>query len=163
MMGIAQSVQPLLSLSHGEGAPEKVRAYRKYARISSAVAGILFLAVSIAFPEALIRVFSDQDAELVSLSAACLRLYAPAYFIMGIGIPIGVYFQALGRAVKAFVVTISRGIVFPVLFALLLPLVLGEKEALWLAVPLAELVTAIIALALLGADKKEIRKEETHI
>ena len=153
MMGIAQSVQPLISLSYGEGSQYKVKAYLKYSMVSSVGAGVFFLAASYAFTEPLIRVFSDSNAELIAITVSCMRLYIPAYLIMGIGIPIGVYFQALEKSAKAFTITLSRGVLFPILFALLLPTVLGRKETLWIAVPLAELIISVVAMILLCTEK----------
>ena len=153
MMGIAQSVQPLISLSYGEGSEDKVKSYLKYSMVSSAIAGVIFLVGSYAFTEPLIRVFSDSNAELIALTVSCMRLYIPAYLIMGIGIPIGVYFQASGKSAKAFTITLSRGVLLPIVFALLLPAIIGRKEMLWIAVPLAELFTSVVAIIFLCTEK----------
>ena len=153
MMGIAQSVQPLISISHGAGDGAKVRTYRKYAMISSLVAGIIFITLGYSITDTLISVFSDQDTGLVALATECFRLYLPAYFIMGIGISVGIYFQAVGKAAKSLIVMLARGIVLPVAFAFLLPLAF-DKEGLWIAVPAAELCASVTALVFLLSEKK---------
>ncbi len=155
MMGIAQSVQPLISISHGAGNAAKVRAYRKYAIVSSLIAGIIFIVLGYSITEPLISVFSDQDMGLVALASDCFRLYLPAYFIMGIGISIGIYFQAMGKAAKSLVVMLARGIVLPVAFAFLLPLMF-DKAGLWIAVPAAELCASVTAVIFLLSERKQV-------
>ena len=159
LMGIAQSVQPLISISHGEGNTGKVHTYRKYAIVSSIIAGAIFLVIGYSATEPLISVFSDQDPELISLAVDCFRLYLPAYFLMGIGISIGIYFQALGKAAKSLVIMLSRGIALPAVFAFLLPLIL-DKTGLWISVPAAEACTAVAAVVLLIIDGKVLSKGE---
>ena len=116
--------------------------------MTSVLLGIIFFVVSYIFAEPLIRVFSDQDADLIAISVSCMRYYSPAYFIMGIGIPLGIYFQAIENPIKAFMITFSHGILYPVLLGILLPLLTQQKEMLWVSIPIAEALTAILSVVL---------------
>lgn len=148
MMGIAQSVQPLISVCHGAGSEEKVRAYRKYAMVSSAIAGAVFLIIGYTFTTQLISVFSTDSSELIAKTVACFRYYLPSYGIMGIGISIGIYFQSIESTLNSLVIMLSRGIVLPVIGAFVLTSAF-DAIGLWFAVPCAELIAAAIAIIFL--------------
>ncbi len=157
LMGIAQSVQPLVSVSYGEGNYKKVSTFRKYAMISALISGALFLIIGYSCTEPLIAVFAKDATDFVPLAASCFRYYLPAYFIMGIGVTIGIYFQAIEASVKSLIIMLLRGIALPVFGAFIIPLILHET-GLWLAVPFAELVAAIVAVVLLIFDIKKNKK-----
>ena len=148
IMGIAQSVQPLISVSHGEGNYRKAAIFRKYAVVSALISGVLFLLIGYSLTEQLIAVFTKDTTEFISLAANCLRLYLPAYFMMGIGVTIGIYFQAIESSVKSLIIMLLRGVVLPVAGAFALPLVLREN-GLWLAIPFAETITSAVAVTFL--------------
>ena len=82
---------------YGEKAEKKEQRCLRYALMTSVLLGIIFFVVGYIFAKPLIRVFSDQDADLIAISVTCMRYYSPAYFIMGIGIPLGIYFQAIEK------------------------------------------------------------------
>jgi len=160
IMGIAQSVQPLISVSHGEGNYTKAATFRKYAIISALISSILFLLIGYTCTEQLIAVFTKDTTDFISLAASCFRCYLPAYFIMGIGVTIGIYFQAIEASVKSLIVMLLRGVVLPVAGAFVLPLALQQEKGLWFAVPFAETITAIVAVAMLISDVRKHKKIE---
>lgn len=163
IMGIAQSVQPLISISCGEQNHKKAHIFRKYALNSSLAAGALFLLIGYTLTEPLIAVFSKDAPELIQQAADCFRLYLPAYFIMGISISIGIYFQAIEASAKSLVVMLMRGIIMPVAAAFILPLFL-DKAGLWISVPFAEFTVAAIAvLFLIHSDKHETAKTAENL
>lgn len=130
VMGIAQSVQPLISISCGERNFKKAHTFRKYALVSSLIAGTIFLLIGYTFTEPLITVFAKDALSIVEQAANCFRLYIPAYFIMGIGISVGIYFQAVESAAKSLIIMLLRGIIMPVVGAFALPFMFDER-ALW--------------------------------
>lgn len=160
IMGIAQSVQPLISVSYGENNYKKVNTFRKYAVVTALIMGTLFLIIGYFYTKQLIAVFAKDTNEFILLAADCFRYYLPAYFIMGIGVTIGIYFQAIEASLKSLIIMLLRGIALPVIFAFILPLVV-DKIGLWLAVPLSELIAAIVATTLLiiNIKKHKINKE----
>lgn len=164
IMGIAQSVQPLISNSFGANQPNNVKTYRRYALVSAIIAGFLFLIIGYSFTEPLISVFATDDKSLILQTVTCFRLYLPAYAIMGVGITIGIYFQSIESALLSFIIMVLRGIILPIIGAFLLTFVWGET-GLWLAVPIAEFATAILAVGCLIIEnkksKKSIHKSET--
>ncbi len=119
IMGIAQSVQPLISVSCGAKNLKKVQTYRKYAPTTAVSFGIVFLIIGYGFTSQLVCVFAGDSPELIALTINSLRLYLPAYVLMGIGICIGIYFQSIKAALKSLLIMSLRGIILPVAGAVL--------------------------------------------
>ncbi|MBU3174624.1 MATE family efflux transporter [Clostridium estertheticum] len=148
VLGISRASQPLISVSYGQGRIDLVKAYRKYAVLCAVGMGIFFDAVGYAFTKPLVSVFTIDDREVIRLATDGLRFYLPAFIFMGIAICVGIYFQSIDYAGESFIIMLSRGVVLPVLGAFLLTAVWG-KNGLWITVPCAEFITAVIALVLL--------------
>lgn len=153
VLGITQATQPLISLSYGAGEYGKMYRYRKYSIVSGLVAGVLYLVVGYGFTDSLVNVFATDSTQLVSETVRALRLYLPAYIIMGVGICIGIYFQSIESAGKSLTLMLLRGIILPVTGAVGFSALFGTT-GLWLAVPAAEFVTAVIAVILVAKEKK---------
>ena len=147
-IGIAQAMQPLVSYSCGAGDTANMKRYMRYALISATVLGLIDSMVCLIFAGPLSGVFTSDSREVINMAAEALRMYQPAFLFMAPGICIGYYFQAAAKAGYASITMLSRGIVLPVLFVLVLPLVFG-KTGLWISVPLTELFTSGIAVFLL--------------
>lgn len=147
VMGIAQAAQPLLGFACGKGNKDHVRDYRRYALISAALLGLLFLLFGYSMTTPLVSVFASDSGTVIRLAEQGFRLYLPAYLLMGPGIVLGYYFQSLGMAGQSFAVMLSRGILLPCILALVMPSLFGGT-GLWISVPVAELLTSLLALVL---------------
>ncbi|MCD8042224.1 MAG: cytidylate kinase family protein [Tannerellaceae bacterium] len=154
IMGIAQSVQPLISVSFGAGDVKKVGTYRKYALTTAVLFGVVFILIGYGFTPQLVSVFATDSEELIRLTISSFRLYLPAYLLMGVGICIGIYFQSIEASMKSLLIMSLRGIILPVVGAVCLTGLFGGM-GLWITVPLAELLTGIIAAVLLVKSEKQ--------
>lgn len=153
VIGVAEAAQPLISLSYGQGNRKDLWAFVKDSILVASGLGLLFIIIGYGCTEKLVTIFSNDDPALSNLIVDCFRLYLPAFFIMGLSICTGSYFQAIEKAGRAFVIMLSRGIVLPVCLAFILPAIFG-KASLWIATPAAELISAVIAMVLLFSYKR---------
>jgi len=67
------------------------------------------------------------------------------------------YYQSIERARRATVITLFRGTLFMLAGFLLLPQVLGVR-GIWLAVPLAELLTLLLIIGIYLKDSFAVRQ-----
>ena len=67
------------------------------------------------------------------------------------------YFQSVERARPAMIVTVLRGFVFMVLCLLGLPLLL-KVPGIWLAVPLAEILTFLVIMVIYYRKHQWVRR-----
>ncbi len=145
VIGVSEAAQPLVSLSYGMKDEKGLTAYLRYSVLFALLLGVLFELVGYGFTPQLVTVFANDDPELIQIIIRCMRMHLPAFLLMGFGICIGSYFQASGKAARSFVIMTLRGIILPVAFAFLFPVLFGTAS-LWLATPAAELVTSCVAI-----------------
>lgn len=147
IMGLTQGMQPLIGYNFGACRIDRVRLTLKYGLIAaSSVTSLGFLAAQF-MPELLARCFSDHP-DLVALSVNGLRLCTAMFFIVGSQIVIAGYFQSMGRASVAIFMSLSRQLLFLLPGLIFLPRFLG-LDGVWLSMPLADALSAVIGIAIL--------------
>jgi putative MATE family efflux protein len=145
--GVGTAMQPLVATSFGSGNVERLKNTLRLAFLTTLVMSALFLTVCEAFPSTIIRIYMDvsKTPEVLEVGPRILRLYSLSLITMGFGMVFNYYFQSTLMRSACTLTSVLRGLVFPVALVLTLPLIIGY-DFLWLAVPIAEIVTAIIAL-----------------
>ena len=99
-----------------------------------------------ACPDLYIRVFMTPTQEILDMAPAIIRTYALSFLLLPFNIFSTYYFQAILRPKAAFVVSVARGAVISGSLILVLPPLVGP-DALWLAMPITELLTMLYAAA----------------
>lgn len=150
--GVAQTMQPLVSASHGVGDEARAYLFCRYAIVSGGAFGLLFFILSQACPAFLARCFLTDSPRALELAEKAIRLHGISFILMGISIQIGIFFQAKQRTGEAFLVLTSRSFLLPTAVLFLLQAVLGEA-AVWIAIPIGEAFTLMIAFYLWKKDR----------
>ena len=88
------------------------------------------------------------------MASAIVRTYALS-FLLPFSIFSTYYFQAVERLNAAFVVSVARGLVISGILIMILP-VLVSADAIWLSMPITELLVAINAAITIGKYTKEL-------
>ena len=100
--------------------------------------------MSCAWPNLYIQVFMSPTETILSIAPAMIRTYALSFLLLPFNIFSTYYFQAIMQPRAAFLVSVMRGLLISGALILLLPGMLGPN-ALWLAMPITELATAVYA------------------
>ena len=143
--GIGTAMQPLVATSYGAGNRERVSKTLRLAFMSAAVMSILFFAICQLFPETILRIYMDVDAEVLSIGPRIVRLYSIGLLVIGFSMVCNYYFQSTLLRTSCVLISMLRGLIFPVLFVFTLPLLFGY-DFIWLAVPTGEVLTAAVAI-----------------
>ena len=69
------------------------------------------------------------------------------------------YYQAVGKNIQANVLSISRGFIFQFILTIALPPIIGVA-GVFLSLPIAEVLTIIVLLVMLGGSHLKLRKTE---
>ena len=93
-------------------------------------------------PETLLGMFSPTD-EMLSIGRVALRIIGVHFPLAGFSIIAGSACQALGKPIYALINSVCRQIVVLLPAAYLLSLT-GRLELVWLAFPIAEVVSVIL-------------------
>lgn len=154
---IAQSAQPIISYNYGLERWDNITRIRRMLLTTSFVVGAVVSLLFVFVPEWLVGLFVDVDSMAGVIAIEGFPYYALGiiFFILNVAI-IG-YYQSIERVGRAMFITALRGMIFIVPAFLLLPSVLGIR-GIWLAMPVAEVLTLAVVLIMLLATNKYRKK-----
>jgi len=147
LTGAGQGLQPVVGINYGAGHYDRVvAAYRSFTLLATAMAASLWLLFMLA-PGAILSWFF-ADREFVEWGCRYFRVFLSLFMLMGVNITSVIFFQALGRAGRAAILAISKQALLFIPLVLVLPLFM-DAMGVWLAMPLADGLTLLPAVALL--------------
>ena len=138
---VGQAAQPIISFSFGAGKGERICKTLRLALCTTAFFGVLWTALSMVCPKVYMEIFMSPTQEILEMAPGIVRTYALSFLLLPFNIFSTYYFQAIMKPRAAFVVSVARGLVISGILILLLPRVAGAS-ALWLAMPITEVLTA---------------------
>lgn len=118
-MGFSAGCQPLMGYNYGSGNYERMKSFIKTGILSTSVVGLFLTLLLGALTPFLVAVFTPLEEVRASSSAILRTLILSLPFMGGITL-CSTTFQAMGKPLKAFILTISRqGLLYiPLLFLL---------------------------------------------
>ena len=142
VFGLNNAMVPIVSYNYGA---QKFDRVRKTVRLTVFTAiGIMCVGCALfeLIPETLLGMFSPTD-EMLSIGRVALRIIGVHFPLAGFSIIAGSACQALGKPIYALINSVCRQIVVLLPAAYLLSLT-GRLELVWLAFPIAEVVSVIL-------------------
>jgi len=139
LLGITQGFSTIVGFNYGAKQYERVRKILNVALIwTIIIAGAGFIAMML-FPAGIIKWFTS-DAEFIEKGVFPLRAVIIFLPVVGIQMLGGGFFQAIGKALPALIITISRQVLFLIPAVFILPVFLGI-DGVWLSVPVADILS----------------------
>ena len=158
VMGLNQGMQPIAGYNYGAGQfPRVIEVLKKTIFWASAVTIFGFL-LGMICPSVLVSAFTS-DEELITIASRGLRLMLLAFPVVGFQIVVSSFFQSLGMANKAIFMSLSRQLLFLIPFLIFMPNLLGT-DGVWLSMPMADGISAIVAGILLAGFMRKLKKGE---
>jgi putative MATE family efflux protein len=155
--GVGQAIQPLASVNFGDRNFGRVSSILKYALITSIVMGLLFFSVAICFPEAILRMYMDATDEIIEHGTVIVRIFSFAFLTLGINVVSSYFLQAIELSSSALIISLLRGFVICLILLFLLPAAFGFG-AIWLTLPLTELMTLVFVIFVLRRKRAHFQK-----
>ena len=140
---ISQSAQPIISYNYGAGNRERVR---KTFRLAVTVAALFGLSMTLlmSLPAGIVvSLFLKEGSGAYNLCVGGFPLYTTGFVFMAVALTVIGYAQSVEKSALATVLTVLRGMLLPVTTLIVMPYLFGVT-GLWLAVPVAELITTVI-------------------
>ncbi len=159
---IAQSAQPIISFNYGLNETLRVRRAYLLALKTAIGCGICFALVTIFCSKDIVAMFIDRSYPAYDIAVEGLPLYACGFVFFAINIVSIGYFQSVERAKYATFITLLRGFILLALCFYGLPLLLG-KPGIWLATPLAELLTTLFILIIYISRKRKEKEKNISL
>ena len=149
---IAQSAQPIISYNFGAGQPERVRKTLHLAIRTALICGISFFILTVLCCQDIVSLFIDRSYAAFDIAVNGLPYFGVGFIFFAVNM-IGIgYYQSVERGQRATIITLLRGVVFMLMGFFALPPVLGIP-GIWLAVPLAELLTTFYIFGIYLKDR----------
>ena len=149
---IGQSAQPILSYNFGAGNPERVRKAFHLALATALSVGVGVFALTVPFSRGLVSMFIESGYPAYEIAVEGLPLFAAGFVFFAVNIVSINYFQSVERPRPAMALTLLRGFIFLVGCFFGLPRLAGVP-GIWLAVPLSEVLTFCVVVAIYTHDR----------
>ncbi len=142
--GISMSIIPVAGFHLGQGNKTELRnLWRKGIFLMTALGvGVTALCFTLSTP--ISKVFVGYNEDLTDLSAYAMQRVCLQMLLLGITIYAGSYFTGLNQGTASLCIAVTKGIIGPLVLVTLLPKIMGE-DGLWLSVPIAEAIGAVLA------------------
>ncbi len=153
--GIAQGIQPLVSDAYGRSQTKQVRQILLYACITAATISIIMVSGVAVFDDQIIGLFNpEKDPLLQTIARGGLIIYFVSYFAACFNIVFAGFLSAMERADFGFIISLMRGLAVIAPAAILLSRIFGIT-GVWIAVPVAEVITLAAAIWMLRKAVKQ--------
>ena len=150
--GVTQGFLPIAGFNYGANKLKRVRLSINTAiKYATGLAILVFLLIML-FPEAIAGVFTDNEAVLKATPSAIRWVFAAtpiiAWQLIG-----AAYFQAVGKAIPALLLTLLRQGLFFIPLVFILPKYYGTL-GVWMAFPIADVLATIVTAWFLNREIK---------
>lgn len=156
--GIMQGMQPILGYNFSQKRFGRVRKTITYALGTTTVYGLMVCSLCLLLPSTLIALLSKEPI-MIAEGQSALRLLSLACPLGGISVMVAAYFQAVGRAKEAVLLTLG-GILLVKLPVLLLASSLYSLTGIWTAQAASECMLCIISLLMLRRYQQKTATRE---
>ncbi len=151
--GLGQGLQPLIGVSYGAKKFERIKtAFKQFTIMGLSISTSLWLLFMI-FPGTILSWFIT-DTQLVEMGIPYLRILCSMFFSYILFTTTMALFVGLGRGKEAAIIAISRQIVFFIPLLYILSELFGSI-GVWIALPLADLLSLILGIFIIRKIFKE--------
>tara|TARA_Y100001001_G_scaffold164850_1_gene199613 strand:- start:17875 stop:19233 length:1359 start_codon:yes stop_codon:yes gene_type:complete len=159
VLGVTQGFLPIAGYNYGAENFTRVRESIKLALLYACGVAILIFIVIMAFPEAIVSVFTQDEAVLRDTPWAMRWVFA-AIPIIGIQLIGSAYYQAIGKATPALLLTLTRQGFFFIPLVLILPKFFGEL-GVWISFPIADTLSTVVTAYFLWRETRNLTSSST--
>lgn len=151
VFGLNNACISIVAYNYGARQPKRITGTIKRALLTALVIMLLGMAAFLLIPEALMGLFASENQAdpqaLVEMGAVALRTICLHFPLAAVGIALGSSFQALGVGTYSTITSLCRQLIVLLPAAWLLSLS-GDVNKVWLAFPIAEVVSLAVTLLL---------------
>ena len=155
IVAINMASQPIISFNYGAKSYQRVKDTLRIAMIAATAIAVFAFVMVETLPEVIVKLFNSSDAGLLDLGKQGLRLGLMALPFVGFQVVAGNFFQSMGKAKIAVILTLLRQVIILIPLIFLLPNYLGLK-GIWLSMPISDFCSAIVVVFILVNHWKKL-------
>ena len=146
LFGLNGATISIIAFNYGAMKPERIVKTLKISTAAALSFMLLGLLVFQAVPQVLLGLFNPSD-EFLRIGCVALRTISWCFPVAAVCIGLGACFQALGNGIYSTIVSLCRQMIVLLPVAYLLSLT-GEVNNVWIAFPIADVVSTVTTLIL---------------
>ena len=150
ILGVTQGFLPIAGYNYGAEQWHRVRKSINTAILYASVLALIVFAGIMFFSEDIVKIFTSNP-KIIAQTPHAMRWVFAATPIIALQLIGSAYFQAIGKAVPALLLTLSRQGFFFIPLVLILPMYLGEI-GVWISFPLADVLSTIVTAFFLNRE-----------
>ena len=152
VFGITQGFIPIAGYNYGAEQYRRVKEVIYTAIKYATILGTIVFIGLMVFPEVITKWFTD-DADVIRETPNNMRLAFAAVPILAVQLVGAAYFQAVGKAIPALILTLTRQAIFFIPLMFILPVFYGEL-GIWIAFPISDVLSTIVTYYFLKREVK---------
>ncbi len=156
MLGFAQALQPVAGFNYGAKRYAKAKEALRFASVRSTIIGLVAYVLLMVFAEPMMKVFGNNP-ELIRVGVPMLRIVIAVFPLVAFQLMGASLLQAHGRALSAFILSLSRQILILIPLILILGPIHGVN-GIAVAFPISDLAAAAIAAVLMVAEVRYLNR-----
>ncbi len=161
VMGLNQGMQPIAGYNFGAQQYHRVNHVMKLTVIAATIVTTTGFLVGELIPELTVSAFTT-DQTLIDLSAKGLRITVMFFPIIGFQMVTSNFFQSIGMARKAIILSLSRQVLILIPCLFILPLFWGSL-GIWYSMPISDIMASLIAGFMLYKQFKHFKQKAKEI
>lgn len=164
IIGITNATQPIFAYNFGAKKYDRVSELVKKAALTTMVVGFIGWIFFQSMPGQIIGIFGQESELYNKFGIMCLRNMTLTVFVMGIPMLAGVYFQSVGKPMRAVILSLSRQIIFLIPIILILPMFIGLPGVMY-AYPISDIFSITLSVILFAQELRLLKKmsKEQHV
>ena len=143
VMGLNQGMQPIAGYNFGAQQYHRVNQVMKLTVIAATIVTTSGFLVGELIPKLAVSAFTS-DETLINISAQGLRIVVMFFPIIGFQMVTSNFFQSIGMARKAIILSLSRQVLILIPCLIILPM-FWDAKGVWLSMPISDAAASIIA------------------
>jgi len=156
VLGMTQGMQPIAGYNFGAGQFDRVNRVLRYAILLATGVMTTGFLIGELFPHAVAAAFTTDEI-LINLVIPGMRIIFFFFPIVGFQMVTANFFQSIGMAGKAILMSLTRQVLYLLPCLLILPHFFGVK-GVWYSLPTADLLSSILAAYLLVKQYKTFHR-----
>ena len=162
LLGLTQGVQPIIGYNHGAKKTERLLDTLKITGCIGVAIGITGLLVTNLFSHLFATLFSPDNQLVVIETSRCLRIISIGLPLAGFQMTVSSFFQSIGSAGKAFMLSFTRQLIFLIPALFVFPF-FWQTQGVWYALPFSDILSALFAAIILFFQLKELKIKNKKI
>ena len=160
-IGYVIGTAPVVGYHYGAQNQDELKSIRKKSLVIIGVCSLGMVGLSILLALPLSKMFVGYDADLLAMTVRGFFIYSFSFLFAGIAIFGSSFFTALNNGLVSAIISFLRTMVFQITAVIILPILLGGIDGIWVSIVVAELMAAVVTAIFLVALQKNITIRKT--